>query len=203
MKNLLAAALIPLSTFVFSQDYKNKIAQASCDCISKVGDESKDSKTREVKFGLCMITASMPYSKELKRDYNIDVSNLDDENGKSFEELGEKIGLLMATECSDVFIKLFAENDETSVNSGSVLLLSGTLKKIEKENFVIFHIVGDYNNLTKFYWVSPVESNLDLPKEYNSLLHKKVSISYYPAEIFDVKINDYRNVNIISGLKTD
>lgn len=203
MKNFLAAVLLLLSTFVFSQDYKNKIAKASCDCITKVGDEIKDPKTREMKLGLCMITASMPYSKELKRDYNIDVDNVGGENDKSFEELGGKIGLLMATECSDVFMKIFVENDDASNNSGSELLLNGTVKKIEKENFIVFHIVGENNNLTKFYWVSNIESNLDLPKEYNSLLNKKVNVSYYTTEIFDMKINDYRNLNVISSLKTD
>ncbi|CAD7812412.1 hypothetical protein CHRY9390_02509 [Chryseobacterium aquaeductus] len=203
MKNLLAAFLLLFSNFVFSQDYKKKIAKASCDCIAKVGDEIKDSKTKEMKLGLCMITASMPYSKELKRDYNIDVNNIGDESNKPFEELGGKIGLLMATECSDVFMKMFAENSDTSNTSDSELLLSGTLKKIEKDNFVVFHIVGENNNLTKFYWVSSIMSNLDLPKEYNSLLNKKVNISYYTTEIFDAKINDYRNLNIISSLKTD
>ena len=203
IKNLLAVVLLLLSNILFSQDYKNKIAKASCDCITKTGEEIKDAKTREMKLGLCMITASMPYSKELKRDYNIDVNNVGDESDKSFEELGGKIGLLMATECSDVFIKIFAENNAESGNSGSELVINGTLKKIEKENFVVFHIVGENNNLTKFYWVSNIESNLDLPKEYNSLINKKVNITYYTTEIFDAKINDYKNLNIISSLKTN
>jgi len=203
MKIILATVLLIISNFVFSQDYKKKIAKASCDCIMKVGEEIKDSKTREMKLGLCMITASMPYSNELKRDYNIDVDKIGDESDKSFEELGGKIGLLMATECSDVFVKMFADYNDTSNAENSELLLSGTVKKIEKDNFVIFHVVGENNNLTKFYWISNIESNLDLPTEYNSLVNKKINISYYTTEIFDAKINDYRNLNVISSLKTD
>ena len=202
-KNVFVLLLFFISQFAFSQDYKKKIAKSSCDCITKVGNEIKDSKTREMKLGLCMITASMPYSKELKRDYNIDVNNINDKTDKSFETLGSTIGLLMATECSDVFMTLFADNNETSGVSNSEFLLNGTIKKIEKDNFVVFHLVGDNNNLTKFYWVSNIESNLDLPKEYNSLINKKVNVSYFTKEIFDARINDYRNLNIISSLKTD
>jgi len=202
-KNILAAVLLLISTFVFSQDYRKKIAKASCECITKVGEEIKDSQTREMKLGLCMITSSMPFSKELKRDYNIDIDKIGDESDISFEELGGKIGILMATECSDVFVKMFADHHDTSNAENSELLLSGTVKKIEKDNFVVFHVIGENNNLTKFYWISNIESNLDLPAEYNSLVSKKVNISYYTTEIFDAKINDYRNLNVISSLKTD
>ncbi|WP_449397712.1 hypothetical protein [Chryseobacterium wanjuense] len=92
---------------------------------------------------------------------------------------------------------------ESAQEAEAQLLINGTITKIEKDNFVVFHVVGDNKNLTKLYWISNIESNLDLPKEYNSLINKKVSISYYTSEIFDVKINDYKNLNIILSLKTD
>jgi len=195
--------LFAFSGSIFSQDYKKKIAKAACDCVAKVQNENKDAKTKETQLGLCMISSSMPYAKELKKEYNIDIENLTDENSdKAFENLGSAIGLMMTTECSDVFLKIMNDTDENS-EAKSELLLNGTITKIEKENFIIFHVVGENKNLTKFYWVSNIESNLDLPKEYNSLVNKKVSISYYTTEIFDAKINDYRNLNIISSLKTD
>lgn len=203
MKNLLAVLLILISNLLFSQDYKKKIAKATCDCVAKVQNENKGGKTKEAQLGLCMISSSMPYAKELKKDYNIDIENLTDETSdKAFENLGSAIGVMMTTECSDVFLKIMNDTDENN-EAKSELLLNGTITKIEKENFVIFHVVGENKNLTKFYWVSNIESNLDLPKEYNSLINKKVSISYYTTEIFDAKINDYRNLNIISSLKTD
>ncbi|MET3537489.1 hypothetical protein [Chryseobacterium limigenitum] len=202
-KNLLAMLLILISNLLFSQDYKKKIAKATCDCVAKVQNENKGEKTKEAQLGLCMISSSMPYAKELKKDYGIDIENITDESSdKAFENLGSTIGLMMTTECSDVFLKIMDDTDENS-DATSELLLNGTITKIEKENFVIFHVVGENKNLTKFYWVSNIESNLDLPKEYNLLINKKVSISYYTTEIFDAKINDYRNLNIISSLKTD
>lgn len=57
--------------------------------------------------------------------------------------------------------------------------------------------------ISNFVFSQDIESNLDLPTEYNSLVNKKINISYYTTEIFDAKINDYRNLNVISSLKTD
>ncbi|WP_435524158.1 hypothetical protein [Chryseobacterium indoltheticum] len=77
-------------------------------------------------------------------------------------------------------------------------MINGTVSKIEKENFIVFHVVGENKMLNKLYWISSVDSNLDLPKEYQTLLNKKVNISYFTMEIFDPKINDYKTLNIIS-----
>ncbi|SDR01879.1 hypothetical protein SAMN05421664_3135 [Chryseobacterium soldanellicola] len=198
MKNLLAVTLIFTSNFLFSQDYTKKIAKVTCECFTKAKAENPNSKNLEAQLGLCMIKAAEPYSKDLKKDYNIDILN--DESS----ETGKLMGTWLLKECPDIFMEFVnMEEDKKTDESKPELLINGTITKIEKENFVIFHMIGDNKNLTKFYWVSNIVSNLDLPKEYNSLINKKVSISYYTTEIFDSKINDYRNLNIISSLKTD
>lgn len=189
--------LLFIFNFFWSQDYTAKIAKATCECFTKVKDENPSLKNKEVQLGVCMLTSVKPYAKEVKRDFNIDVIN--DDSAKT----GEIIGKWLLAECPDIFLEMAAMEDTEKENTKSQLLISGTVKKIEKENFVIFHIIGENKNLTKFYWVSTVDSNLDLPKEYNTLVNKKVTINYYTTEIFDVKINDYRNLNIISGLKTE
>jgi len=158
-------------------------------------------KELSTQFGLCAFKYAASYKKELKRDFGIDLV-ADIANEEKMESFGVQVGMMMVTECPDVFSKVM-RNDEDTEAEVSQLLISGMVSKIEKDNFVIFHVVGDNKNLTKLYWVSTIESNLDLPKEYSSLVNKKVNISYYTAEIFDTKINDYRNLNIISSLKTD
>ncbi len=204
MKFLSAIILFTFSNFLFSQDYKQKLSKSSCDCLKTINTEDKDKKTITSQFGLCMLKTAMPYSKEIKRDYGIDLSK-DIANNEKMKELGIQMGMLMLNECQELFEKI-TESDKDTENAeenDSYLLFSGTVKKIEKENFVIFHIVGENKTLTKFYWVSNVESDLDLPKEYNALVGKKVNLSYYTTEIFDAKINDYKNLNILSSLKTD
>lgn len=206
MKNLLAVLLILISNLLFSQDYKEKLSKSSCDCLRNIKTNDEDKRAVTTQVGLCMYKTALPFNKEIKRDYNIDLSK-DIGNNEKMKDLGVQMGILMLNECQELFTKLSedkkSEENKDGEESNSELLINGTITKIEKENFVIFHVVGENKNLTKFYWVSNIESNLDLPKEYNSLINKKVSISYYTTEIFDAKINDYRNLNIISSLKTD
>lgn len=174
MKNLLAAVLLLLSTFVFSQDYKSKFSKSVCECVKKLDADSKTKQEMNVQFGLCAFKNANAYKKELKRDYNIDLV-ADISNDKKMTDFGVQVGMLMLNDCPEVLIAMSKDSEETEAVSdeSSYLLLSGTVKKIEKDNFVVFHVIGENNNLTKFYWISNIESNLDLPAEYNSLVNKK------------------------------
>ena len=193
MKILLAFCLLLISNLFFAQDYKSKFSKSVCECVNSLNATKKTKQEMSTQFGLCAFKHAAPYKKELKKDFGIDLV-ADIEDGNKMKNFGVQVGMLMLNDCPEVFSAMNKgdkENEDISDES-SYLLISGKVKKIEKENFVIFHVIGENNNLTKFYWVSNVESNLDLPKEYNSLLNKKVNISYYTTEIFDAKINDYR-----------
>lgn len=196
-----------ISSFLFAQDYKQKFAQEVCKCTGELDTKNKTKSQITSQFGLCAFKYATPYKKELKRDFGVDILE-DLSNQKKMESFGVQVGMLMINNCPEVFAKIMdsekTEATETvEAEDISYQLVNGTVSKIEKDNFIAFHIVGDNKNLNKFYWISSIESNLDLPKEYTNLLNKKVNISYYTAEIFDSKINDYRNLNIISSLKTD
>ncbi|MCW3162499.1 hypothetical protein [Chryseobacterium oryctis] len=201
-KNLLVGMLTLMSCFTFSQEYKQKFSREVCECIKSLEGTGKTKKEMSTQFGLCAFKHSTPYKKELKKDFGIDLI-ADIGNEKKMENFGVQVGMMMVNECPEVFSKVMEDEETVTETETSQLLINGIVSKIEKDNFVIFHIVGDNKNLTKLYWVSTIESNLDLPKEYGSLLNKKVNISYYTTEVFDIKINDYRNLNIISSLKTD
>ncbi|MBV8328502.1 hypothetical protein [Chryseobacterium sp.] len=197
-KRLSLLGLALLSVNAFSQDYKQKIAKASCECSGKIKTETLSSNELSTQFGLCVIKAAMPYAKEVKKEYNFDIVNIGSYEDQVTDKFFENISMLMMTECSDIFFKM-VKNDQAAEN----LSLEGTVTKIEKNDFVVFHITDSNKNLKKLYWITSVESNLDLPKEYSSLLNKKIKLSYYAAEIFDAKIDDYRNLSVITSLKTD
>lgn len=203
MKNILFLLGLVVSTNLFSQSYKKEIAKSSCDCVKSIKTEGKSSSAITAELGVCMLKATMPFSKEIKKDYNIDPT-ADIMDSAKMEQLGIKMGILMAEECQEEFLKIAQYSDEAEGGKeSSELLINGTVSKIEKENFIVFHVVGENKILNKLYWISSVDSNLDLPKEYQTLMNKKVSISYFTMEIFDPKINDYKTLNIISTLKTE
>ena len=76
MKHLCLSFLL-LFFFIkgYSQNYMEKIAEKSCDCVKALTD-TIDSEQLTMKLGLCMIDASTPYKKQIKKDYNIDLDNI-------------------------------------------------------------------------------------------------------------------------------
>lgn len=191
------------SLSLFSQDYKQKIAKASCECTADMKSKNISAGEVNTQFGLCVIKSSMPYSKELKKEYGFDIKDMgDDNNDPKMDVFFQDLSMLMMTECSDTFFN-FLKSGESKKDTEKESVLSGSIVKIEKSNFVVFHLIDENKNLKKLNWVTPIESNLDLPTEYNTLLNKKVTVNYYVADIFDVNLNDYRNLNVISSLKTD
>ena len=205
MKKLIILFFSIFSLFSYSQeDFKKIIAQNTCKCVKDVKKENLTKKQIEFQFGICMFKVANPYKAEIKKEFGIDISDFSKK--ENMYKLGTEIGILMAQECPDVFEQFIPEdkNDtQTEEVVSSEELMNGEITKIEKENFVIFYLKGDNNILTKFYWISNVESNIELEKKYNELVGKKVNVTYYSADIFDHKINDYRKVNILSMLKTE
>lgn len=193
---VLVTALI--SAAGFSQEYKAKIGQTACECFKKVKAESSDPETLKTKIGFCIINAAEPYTEELKKEYNLDI--LRDQSS----ETGKVVAAMILRECPGLFMEMVNSEKKDRPDAGSSgIPVSGTVTRIEKKNFVIFHLMGEDGNLTRLYWVTPIGSGLDLPREYKSLLNKKIDAVYEKNEIFDPGINDYRNINIISSLKKD
>ena len=204
MKKVLLFIFAFFTTFYFAQDFKTIIAQNTCKCVKDVKKENLTKKQIEFQFGICMFKVANPYKAEIKKEFGIDISDFSKK--ENMYKLGTEIGILMAQECPDVFEQFIPEdkNDtQTEEVVSSEELMNGEITKIEKENFVIFYLKGDNSILTKFYWISNVESNIELEKKYNELVGKKVNVTYYSADIFDHRINEYRKVNILSMLKTD
>lgn len=202
MKKIFVFSLVLFSIFLFSQDFKKTIAQESCKCVKENVKDDMSEKQVELQFGICMMKVTLPYKKEIKKEFGIDI---DDYSKKgNMYELGRQMGMIMAQECPEVFERFIKDDDvqATAEDSGE-LLMHGEITKIEKDSFVVFYLKGDNNILTKFYWISNVDSNIELEKNYNELTGKKVNIVYYSAEIFDYKINEYRKVNILQTLKTE
>ena len=205
MKKLIILFFSIFSLFSYSQeDFKKIIAQNTCKCVKDVKKENLTKKQVEFQFGICMFKVANPYKAEIKKEFGIDISDFSKK--ENMYKLGTEIGILMAQECPDVFEQFIPEdkNDtQTEEVVSSEELMNGEITKIEKDTFVIFYLKGDNGILTRFYWISNVDSNIELEKKYQDLVGKKVNITYYSADIFDHKINDYRKVNILSMLKTE
>lgn len=186
----------------FSQDYMDQILNKSCECISNIVDTSNIDNYNTA-IGICIIDASMPYQKQIKKDYNIDLNNIAD--GQTGEKLGQVIGVKLAAFCPKTFQKLstIISNIKDSKSESTLETIAGTVTKIENDFFVVFSIKDNSGKVSKFNWLDFINSEFELMTSYTSLLGKTVEVSYSKKEYFDPKIEQYRTFNIITQIKVN
>jgi hypothetical protein len=198
MKYLLLITSLTFSYNAVSQDYMEKIAIKSCECLDKLS-EDEDSQQTKVEVGLCIIEAASPFQKQLKKDHNIDFKKID-EHG---EQLGQLVAMKMASVCPTQLIgfakKINGENE--SAPKSESLFISGVVTHIEDDIFVILSVKDESGKIVKFYWLSFINSELNLADTYKTLLDKRVNLSYSTTEYFDPRIKEYRPYNVIHMLK--
>ncbi len=196
MKKLILLAIIALSLNSLSaQNYLDKISIESCQCFDGISDTMNvDQYTMEI--GLCMIQSAMPYKKELKKEHGINMNNIDQEG----EALGQLIALNMANHCPE---KLLAMSKRVTEGDPSIMEeqnIQGTITKVEDETVVIVSLKDEVGKSHKFYWLYEVDTNYDMVNKYKSLIDKDVEIEFKIDEIFDPRIQEYRQVNVLLGL---
>ncbi|PIB36020.1 hypothetical protein BFP72_11750 [Reichenbachiella sp. 5M10] len=198
MKHLFSALLF---LFVFSnaysQKYMDKLLVESCECVDKI-DIDLELQQYNLQLGLCMLEAAQPYQKQLLKDYEIDIAHIDT-NGQG-EKLGRMIGVKMASVCPNTLLALSNKMNPQPSPEPSIQVATATVSQIDHDPFVVFTLKDSYDKEVKYYWLSPVESDLELIQNYPALLDKKVSIRYETQELFDPKIEVYRDFNVIQEI---
>ena len=199
MNRLLVIIVFMLSVnSAFSQKYMDEIAEKSCNCVSNL-PESVEPENYTMELGLCMIKVSMPYKKQLKKDFEIDMDNIA-ENG---EKLGGIIGSRMVGVCPDELILMTKKSKEINESEEIISNLfegEGIVEKIENSYFITFYIKSEDGKTNRFLWMDFIETKEDLAYDFKLLEGKKVSLTYSVKEFFDPKILDYRNFYIIKKI---
>ncbi len=195
-RNILITILITISTIGFSQDYIDKIALKACEFLNTVSDTIEPERLN-LELGFCMIEAAKPYKKQLKRDYNIDFSKIDT-YGK---ELGMIIGLKMTSVCPNALLIWISREKQKNDNKDSERIFEGQIISIDDKKFVEFSLKDEAGKISKFYWLTYIESNVELSNNYKTLLEESVRITFLTQEFFDARIAEYRTFNIIRKLE--
>jgi hypothetical protein len=199
-KIVLVFAFLPLATLGYSQKYMDKIADKACICLEKFKDNVvSDQLTFE--FGLCMIEAAMPYKKQLKKDYGIDMDRIDVDG----ESLGRVVGIKMATSCPNLLYNMATlfigeEEQQDDVVTKDVKNVKGIISKIDSESFVVFSLKDDAGKTLMLHWFNHIDCDVELTEDYSSLVGKSVSVSYEIHDLFDPKLAQYRPYYVISRI---
>jgi len=199
--SLWAAFLFALIPAAHAQKYLDKIGHDACDCISKLPDTGS-AQSQTIAFGVCVLDAARPYKKKIKRDMKIDM----DKSDFSGEQLGVEVALKMAHYCPDLLMRItqnIKTKKEQNINESDMddRTVRGTITKVDDGMFVVFSLKDDDGQILKFYWLSDVESSLDLPNVYYTLINKEVVITYEEKKLFDPKVEEYRRFNVIKKIE--
>ena len=181
----------------FSQDYMDKIAQKTCDCLNTIPD-TLETDAFNIELGLCMLVAAEPYKKKIKKDYKIDLNKMDEGQG---EEFGRIVGMRLAAICPSSLIRVANRRDtkkEEVMEGGN--RVEGKVTAIIDDKFVEFSIKDESGKTSKYYWFTFIKANVNLSSDYKTLLDKEVKITFISQEFFDARINEYRSFNVIQKL---
>jgi hypothetical protein len=199
MKNILilTSFLLLLSVKCFSQDYLDDIAKKTCSCTDTISDTT-NSEQYYMQLGVCMIVASTPYKKQIKKDYKIDIDNLGDDG----EKIGKIIGVKMASVCPKTLARIAqVAKKEKQQPANEEQTIKGIITNIENDCFMVFSLKDDIGKITKLYWLTFIDTKIELTNHYKSYIGEPVTITYKIQEFFDPKINEYRQFFIISKIE--
>ena len=194
-----ATLIFLLSTGILtSQNYMDKLVEEACNCVSEIPDTvSQEDYTMEL--GLCLIKISIPYKKQLKKEFDIDMDNVAD----SGEKLGSIIGSRMIGVCPNELIAMTKKATPETEDVIEEYETEGVVVRVEDNFFITYFVKDDDGKTRKYYWMSFIDTKEDLLNNYKSLVGKKVEIDYVIEEYFDPKILDYRQFFIINKLEIE
>lgn len=150
-----------------------------------------------MRLGICMIEASMPYKKQIKKDFDINLDKIDTEGVK----LGRMLGVKMASVCPNTMVKMTQKVKGQTAPTKAAQTSMGTVTKIENDFFVVVSLKDEVGKITKYYWLTFIDSQVDLANSYSTLMGKSLSIDYEPQEFFDPKLREYRQFFVIKKIK--
>ena len=174
------------------EGYMDAIVNKACECVSDIPEE--ENITAE-NFGFCIITEAFRYEEELLRDYNIRMKNIDVDG----EELGRIVGIKMLSSCPDQ-VKRLAAIDENENEEDSIFNLEGVILSITKSDFISLSVKENNGKVASFYWLTFVESVDNFQADFENFKNKRVRMRYSIVELFDHRIGEYRNFNVIESI---
>lgn len=197
------ACLFIISPKAQGQAYMDAIADETCSCINELMN-SGEKQNLEMRLGFCMLKAAGPYEKQLKKDYNIDLSKIGSQGEEMGEAIGEALGIKIATRCPDTFMALASMLEQGNGTTPAIeeKRFEGTVTSISDQQFIVFTVKDASGKAASFYWLSFFASDMNLSSNYKGVKDKKVQVGYREEEFFDPRINEYKKFNVITSLKS-
>jgi hypothetical protein len=195
----LTVLTLAFASLASAQDVLDKVSKDACTCMGGVKMEGNDKDAFQMQLGLCFLQAAMPYEKELKKKYDLDLNHMDDKTG---EKLGMLVATRMASHCPDMLAKLaeMADDEESPSAAQESLeesMLDGEVMGSRKDGFVTLTVRSASGRSVEMLWLEFFTGSELLNN--GSAQGTKGQFSYVERELFDAASGTYRKYNVITG----
>lgn len=194
MKKLFIALLFVCNAATAQQPSKIELLSTIAKDICQDITENNVNVNSEQILGLYMIKNVNKHKEEVETFYGKDFFT----NEASFESIGEEIGVYMGMTCPEVFQHFWA--DETAEETVEIKSVSGTITKIDNEQFLNFTVREDSGKKHQFILLFDFETAYLLTDELLKI-KDQVEVSYYVSEMYDARIGKFVNYNIVSYIE--
>jgi hypothetical protein len=203
IKHVLIVIFLVTSLLSTAQKDRNKayerMAKFVCECIDEKGEDLKNATQTqfEMAFGVCLFKA---YNQDPNYYKNKGIKLNTD--GNAMESLGEEIGMKMAVYCPEMLMSMaafYTDDEDIEEEAEELLSINGFIESIENGTFHTLVVKGDDGRTYKILWLTYV-NNHDLLLE--AVTNKKTyTFTYYETEMYDNRINEYRNMLIMDAVE--
>ena len=186
------------------QEVVDLMAEETCKCISKKKMKKSDTlEEKEMALGLCLFSS---FNEHKSKSKYYSKKTLED-----IEEIGEDVGLAMASICADDFISIFSSEELVDIVSDDDEGSTGLDNSDESDLFIEVELVAMNNDA-----ISYIQTKDDFDKNHifliteafeGSELLKKSSfgssflISYKEVELYDLSEKQYITKKVITKLE--
>ena len=167
-------------------------------CIEFSKKDFSKLKGFEMEIGLLVIPIIEKYSREIKKEWD-----LDPENEEDYEKISEKIGREATVGCPK-FLEFIKNNidqiNEVADDDDDTKSISGTFQRLEGQLFTALVIKTKAGKEEKLWWFQFFEGSAELAKGPASLIKKNLTIKYTEMEVYDAKLKEYRTIKVMRNL---
>lgn len=191
MKMKAIFSIILLATFaslpLAAQDLMDKLADASCECISRQDVDNMSQEQLQIQLGFCIMEAVGKYPEEFQKAYG----DLNPSDQAAMNKLGEQIGMKMAFKCPTVLMKVADVQTQVQSAPAALQVLTGTIKGIEGDEFATVTLADEQGRMHKLLWLRYFKGSERFISEPAKVIGAKVQVKVESVEYYSPKAKDY------------